>query len=153
MTHCSNQWPADRHKLFLSALVKIGEHVVNKLCWMPHLCNSRFEVIRPKGISHVLDTIRYEDVQYMLSGKEALQPYHARLQHARLPKQAFVHPAMAFFNPMHRTAAYATPLFGSSYLPSLWPYRRWQSLVGFVHSTPRLLSPRICMNYPRLCCI
>jgi hypothetical protein len=59
-------------------------------------------------------------MQYMLSGK-ALQPYHASLQHARLPEQAFVHLAMVSFNPMHRTAAYATPpfFFGSSYLTSL----------------------------------
>lgn len=49
-------------------------------------------------------------MQYMPSGN-ALQPYHASLQHARLPKQAYVHPAMVSFNPMHRTAAYATPPF------------------------------------------
>lgn len=48
--------------------------------------------------------------QYVLSGK-ALQPYHASLHHARLPKQAFTGPAKVSFNPMHRTAAYATPPF------------------------------------------
>lgn len=47
--HYSTQWLANRHKLFLSPLVKTGEYVVDMVCWMPHLFNLDLEPFGPKA--------------------------------------------------------------------------------------------------------